>query len=178
MNSTLSLIRGILDKEAEAIRNIPLTPAIEKAVELIAHCKGKVFTTGLGKAGYVAQKAASTFCTTGTPSVFLHPSDSSHGDVGAVSQGDILIAISNSGKTREILETVMLSRKLHISAIIAITSTLDTPLAREAEVALEIGIIEEPCPLGLTPSASVAAMSALLDSLALAAMSFVTMVAT
>lgn len=160
----------VLAAEAEAIRNIPLTDTIERACDLILSCKGKVFTTGIGKAGYVAQKAASTFCTTGTPAVFLHPGDALHGDVGAVTQGDVMIAFSNSGKTREVLETVHFCRKLGVAGVITITSHCEAPLALESDIALFIGNIEEPCPLKLTPTASTAAMIALTDALALAVM--------
>ena len=110
--SVIESVRNILRCEAEAIISIPVGLEIEKAVAAIALCKGKVFTTGIGKAGYLAQKVASTFSTTGTPSVFLHPGDAPHGDVGVVSKGDVLLALSNSGHTREVLETVHFCRRL------------------------------------------------------------------
>ena len=166
----LERIKAILEAEADAIRSIPLTPAIEQAVDAILGCSGKVFTTGIGKAGDVAKKAASTFSTTGTPAVFLHPADASHGDVGGVSKGDVLLAFSNSGKTREIIETVTLARLLGVGSIITITADADSPLGVESNIPIAIGHIPEACPFGFTPTCSTTAMIALADALALAVM--------
>lgn len=166
----INTFRKILDAEAEAIKAIPLGESVNKAVAVLLQCKGKVFTTGIGKAGYIAQKTSSTLSTTGTPSVFLHPGDAPHGDVGVVTKGDILIAFSNSGRTREVLETVHFCRKLGVDQIISITSLENNPLAEESDIVLTIGAIKEPCPLGLTPTASAIAMIALTDALALAVM--------
>lgn len=166
----LDKIKSYLQQEAEAILAIDVNDSTLKAADFIAGCKGKVFTTGIGKAGYVARKAASTFSTTGSASVFLHPGDASHGDVGVVGEHDILVAYSNSGKTREVLETVYFAKALGISSVISITATNDSPLAEASELVLEIGNIQEACPHGLTPTASTAAMFAISDALALAAM--------
>lgn len=163
-------VRDILKAEADAISAIPLGSAVEQAVQALLSCKGKVFTTGIGKAGYVAKKAASTFSTTGTPSAFIHPGDAPHGDIGVVAHGDVLIGYSNSGKTREIIETVHLCRKLGATKVISVISTKDSPLGDESDIVLEIGPIVEPCPLGFTPSASTTAMMALSDALALVVM--------
>ncbi|MBL7663068.1 SIS domain-containing protein [bacterium] len=163
-------ISRILTAEAEAIKGVPINENVVRAVEMIVKCRGKVFTTGIGKAGYVAQKAASTFSTTGTPAVFLHPGDAPHGDIGVVTPGDILIAYSNSGKTREVLEVIGFAKHLGADAVISITSHPDTPLGAESDLVLSIGDIKEPCPLGMTPSASTSAMIALSDALALVAM--------
>jgi arabinose-5-phosphate isomerase len=163
-------VRNILKAEADAISAIPLGAAVEQAVQALLSCKGKVFTTGIGKAGYVAKKAASTFSTTGTPSAFIHPGDAPHGDIGVVADGDVLIGYSNSGKTREIIETVHLCRKLGAAKVISVISTKDSPLGNESDIVLEIGPIIEPCPLGFTPSASTTAMMALSDALALVVM--------
>lgn len=160
----------ILKAEADAISAIPLTDAFEKAVCLLVECRGKLIATGIGKAGYIAQKAASTFCTTGTPASFLHPGDASHGDVGVIGPNDIVLAFSNSGKTREVLETIGFCRNLGLETVFAITSHPDSPLGQVSDVVLEIGHIEEACPLGLTPSASTTAMLALADALALVTM--------
>lgn len=168
--SMTEYFRDILLAEAEAIQAIPVGAAVEKAVSVILDCRGKVFTTGMGKAGYIAQKAASTFSTTGTPAVFLHPGDASHGDVGVVSQGDILIGYSNSGETREVLETIEFCRALRAAFVIGITSTQNSSLGRASDIVLEIGKIAEPCPYGLTPSASTSAMAAVSDALALTVM--------
>lgn len=160
----------VLKIEAEAISNIPLENSFIAAVKLIASCKGKVFTTGLGKAGYVARKVASTFCTTGTPSVFVHPGDASHGDVGVVSAGDLLIAYSNSGHTREVVETAKFCRKLGVLGIITLSGKSDSPMAQQSDVLINLGILEEACPLGFTPSTSTTVMAAVSDALAFVVM--------
>lgn len=160
----------ILFAEADAIRSIPVGESVVRATEAILACSGKVFTTGIGKAGYVAKKAASTLSTTGTPAVFLHPGDAPHGDVGVVQPGDVVIAFSNSGHTREVLETTHFCRKLGAKTIIAITAVTASPLGEESDIVLEIGHIVEPCPLSLTPTASTTAMIALTDALALTVM--------
>lgn len=160
----------ILAAEAAAILAIPVSDSAEKAVLALYQCKGKLFTCGIGKAGYVAKKAASTFSTTGTPSVFLHPADAPHGDVGVVQKGDILLALSNSGQTREVIETVHFCRHLGIGSVIGLTASADSELGRLSDIVLEIGRIVEPCPLQLTPTASSTAMSAVLDALALTVM--------
>ncbi len=160
----------ILNAEAEAIKNIPLNEQFDRAVELLFGCTGKVVSFGIGKAGYIARKAASTLCTTGTPAIFLHPGDASHGDVGIIGKYDVGLAFSNSGKTREVIETAHFCRRLGIRSIISITSHKDSPLCELSDVVLEIGNIKEPCPFGLTPTASIAAMLALTDALALIVM--------
>jgi len=166
----LERYRQILDAEANAIRGIPSTPAVEKTVRLILACNGKVFTTGIGKAGYVARKAASTFSTTGTSAVFLHPADAPHGDVGVIQKGDVLLTFSNSGQTREVIETVHFCRHLGVGSVVSVTAGKDTPLGKLSDAVLEIGHIEEPCPLKLTPTASTTAMIALSDAIALLVM--------
>ena len=160
----------ILRAEADAILGLQCHAEIEQAVNALVACKGRVFTTGLGKAGYVAKKAASTFSTTGTPSIFLHPADSAHGDVGVVQPGDVLIGLSNSGKNREVLETIHFAKHLGVHCVIAITSNKENPLALESDIVIPIGKIVEACPLGLTPTASTTAMIAITDALALLAM--------
>ncbi len=166
----LGRVSEILAAEADAIRNIPVGPSFLEAVQTLRSCTGKVFTAGIGKAGYIAKKAASTFSTTGTASAFLHPGDAPHGDVGVVSHGDILICLSNSGKNRELIELLHFCRRLGVTRTIAITANLDSPLGVESDVVIELGQIKEPCPLGLTPTASAAAMLAVCDALALTVM--------
>ena len=165
-----SKVKRYLESEAEAIKAIPLDSSISKAVKLILSCQGKVFTSGIGKAGYIAKKAASTFSTTGTPSVFLHPAESAHGDAGVIASGDILIAYSNSGKTREVIETARFAKSLGASGIIAISADANNPLAEEVDILLPIGKVKEACPYELTPTSSTAAMVALSDALALVVM--------
>ncbi len=166
----LSRFSAVLQGEAAAILAVPVTASAEDAVHKLLSCSGKVFTTGIGKAGYVARKAASTLSTTGTPSVFLHPADAPHGDVGVLQAGDILLAFSNSGQTREVLETIHFAKALGVGCVISITSHAQTPIGNESDIVLEIGSIEEPCPLRLTPTASTAAMIAVTDALALTVM--------
>ncbi len=163
-------IRTYLESEAKAIKAIPLDDRCEETVRAILNCKGKVFTTGVGKAGFIARKAASTFSTTGSPSLFVHPAESAHGDAGVFAEGDILIAYSNSGKTREVIETVKFAKSLGVEKIIAVSATPETPLAEEADLVLPIGKITEACPYQLTPTSSTAAMIAISDALALIVM--------
>ncbi len=170
MEKTVARVREILESEAAAIRSIPLDTSVAMAVAMLRACTGKVFMTGIGKAGYVARKAASTFSTTGTPSVFLHPGDAPHGDVGVVHTGDLLIAFSNSGQTREVIETIHFCRALGASGVISITASKVSPVGELSDCVLEIGAIKEPCPLALTPTASTTAMIALTDALALTVM--------
>src|ERR1700735_1006325 len=163
-------IRRILDAEAAAIAAVEVGDCYERALEALQRCAGKVVTTGIGKAGYVAQKFAATLCSTGTPAVFIHPAEAAHGDLGLVDAHDVIIAFSTSGKTREVLDPLELSRHLTQATVIGITSHPETELRRLADIVLDMGVIEEPCPLGLTPSASMAVMSAIGDALALTLM--------
>ena len=163
-------IRRILDAEAAAITAIQVDDSYEGAVEALLRCAGKVVTTGIGKAGYVAQKCAATLCSTGTPAVFIHPAEAAHGDLGLIDAHDVIIAFSTSGKTREVIELIELSRHLTQATVIGITSHPETELRKLADIVLDMGVIEEPCPLGLTPSASMAVMSAIGDALALTLM--------
>lgn len=172
MSTILERIESVLESEAQAIKSIPRGDNLTSVVHLLAGCSGKLFTTGIGKAGYVARKAASTFSTTGTPSVFLHPADSAHGDVGVLSESDILLAFSNSGKTREVIETVHFARSLKIRSVITVSADPTSPLGALSDFTLPIGKIVEPCPLGMTPTASTTAMTALADALALATMQY------
>ncbi len=164
-------IRAILEAEAAAIRSIAVDDSFERALTLMRECDGKIVTVGMGKAGFVARRFAATLSSTATPAFYLHPSEASHGDLGQIEEGDCLIAFSTSGKTREVLECVDMARHINESgAIIAITSHPDSELRDRATVVLDMGVIEEPCPLGLTPSASIAAMGAIADSLTLTLM--------
>jgi len=164
-------IRAVLEAEAAAIRSIAVDDCFERALALMAACSGKIVTVGMGKAGFVARRFAATLSSTATPAFYLHPSEAAHGDLGQVVEGDCLIAFSTSGKTREVLECVDMAR--HINAggpVIAITSHPDSELRERATVVIDMGVIEEPCPLGLTPSASIAAMGAIADALTLTLM--------
>lgn len=157
-------IRDIIWRESQAILNIPVGDEYEKAVELIVRqvheLKGKLITSGMGKAGQIAMNIATTFSSTGTPSVFLHPSEAQHGDLGILQEHDLFLLVSNSGKTREILELADLSRRLDPTLkFIALTGNTDSPLARLANVVLSTGNPEEVCALGLAPTTSTTVMN-------------------
>ncbi len=163
-------ILKIKQQEAEAILNIPVTDAYEKAIEIIfisVHKNnGKLITSGMGKAGQIAINMATTFSSTGTPSVFLHPSDAQHGDLGVIQKNDALLLISNSGKTREIIELIQLADRLYPNLpLIVITSNSESPVAQEADVVLETGNPKEVCPLGLSPTTSTTIMTVIGDML-------------
>jgi len=172
IDSVKNRIRVVLSAEADAISAIPITDAIYDAVDLMSHCNGKIIISGMGKAGIMARKMAATLSSTGTPSIFLHPGEAQHGDLGIISPDDILFVMSTSGKTREVIEMVKLSQNLYETKIkvISITSHLNSNLRSISDVILDLGIIAEPCPLGLTPSASTTAMLALCDAIAIAIM--------
>jgi len=163
-------INNIIQQEINAIKNIPITESFQKAIELIynqVHCKGgKLIASGMGKAGQIALNIATTFSSSGTPSVFLHPSDAQHGDLGVIQPNDIMLLISNSGKTREIIELIDLSEKL-IPGIpkILITGNKETELAKKVNVVIHTGKPQEVCPLGLTPTTSTTVMTVIGDIL-------------
>ena len=166
----IASIQELLRKEADAVLNIPVTDAYEKAVSLIVeHVHqngGKLVTSGMGKAGQIAMNIATTFCSTGIPSVFLHPSEAQHGDLGILQKNDLMLLISNSGKTREIVELTALARNLDPNLkYIVITGNPDSPLARQATVCLSTGNPKEVCPLGMTPTTSTTAMTVIGDIL-------------
>jgi arabinose-5-phosphate isomerase len=164
------IIEQVILHESEAIRNIPVTGEFEKAIDLIydrVHLrKGKIVASGMGKAGQIALNIATTFSSTGTPAVFLHPSDSQHGDLGVLQENDALLLISNSGKTREILELINLADNLYPDLpLIVITGNIESELAQKADACLFTGAPAEVCPLGLTPSTSTTAMTVIGDVL-------------
>lgn len=163
-------IEHVLQAEARAILSVQVTRIYESAVYLLASCRGKVVTMGMGKAGIVAQKFAATLSSTRTPAIFLHPGEAAHGDLGMIAPGDVIVAFSTSGKTAEVLEAIDAARRLAEVPVIGITSHADSGLIGRCAIVLEMGVIEEPCPLGLTPSASTAVMLAIGDALALAVM--------
>ena len=163
-------VRAILDSEAEAIKAVSIDASYGKAVELIETCAGKIITTGMGKAGFVAHKFAAILSSTATPAVFIHPAEAAHGDLGMLAPGDCIVAFSTSGKTREVLEFIQLSRRMNIGSVIGITSHTDSGLRELSDVTINMGVIKEPCPLGMTPTASMAVMAAIGDALALVLM--------
>ncbi len=163
-------IKDILNREADAIRAIPVTEDYHKVVALIhdkVHGKGgKIIASGMGKAGHVANHMATTLSSTGTPALFLHPSEAQHGDLGIIRENDVLLVLSNSGKTREILELVELTHSLYPGIpVVIITGNPDGPLARQSSLVLFTGGPDEVCPLGLTPTTSATAMTVIGDVL-------------
>ncbi len=161
-------INELLAAEAAAIQNIPVAGHFEKALNLIHESvhqnRAKLVCSGMGKAGQIANNIATTFSSTGTPAVFLHPSDAQHGDLGILQPGDCLLLISNSGKTREILELVELCRKLNGElSIVAITGNPDSEISGHADVVIPTGRPDEICPLGLTPTTSTTTMTVIGD---------------
>lgn len=169
------LVKDILRYESEAVKNIPVTDEYEKAVGLIVeqvhNKKGKLVTSGMGKAGQIALNIATTFSSTGTPSVFLHPSEAQHGDLGLLQPNDILLLISNSGKTREIIELIGLARGLYSDIkIIVITGNAESVLAKEVDALLYTGNPSEVCALGLTPTTSTTIMTVIGDVLVVGTM--------
>ncbi|NLI37642.1 MAG: SIS domain-containing protein [Bacteroidales bacterium] len=168
-------INEILQKEAQAVLNIPITDAYEQAVDLIVeqvyNKGGKLVTSGMGKAGQIAMNIATTFCSTGIPAVFLHPSEAQHGDLGILQENDLLLLISNSGKTREIVELTELAHTLNPALkFIVITANPDSPLAKESDVCISTGNPKEVCPLGLTPTTSTTMMTVIGDILVVESM--------
>lgn len=163
-------MRQILQDESRAIANIPVSDAYDRAVELIAehvhNRKGKLVTSGMGKAGQIAMNIATTFSSTGTPAVNLHPSEAQHGDLGVIQPDDVMLLISNSGKTREIIDLVYLTHNLYADIpLIVITGNPDSELARIANITLATGGAPEVCPLGLTPTTSTTMMTVIGDVL-------------
>jgi len=163
-------VREVLDREAAAIAAVKVTDAFEQAALALRGCQGKVLVTGIGKAGHIARKFAATLCSTGSPAAFVHPAEAAHGDLGLVDSRDTIVAFSTSGKSNEVLEMLELSRHLGIHTIIGITSHPDSRLRELSDIVLDMGIIEEPCRLRLTPTASIAVMLAIGDALALTLM--------
>jgi arabinose-5-phosphate isomerase len=161
-------MRRIIRTEADAINAINVTDEFERAVRMLLDCKGKVVTTGIGKAGFIAHKFAATLSSTGTPAVFVHAAEAGHGDMGMVTTDDVIVAFSTSGKSNEVVQMLEIARHLGITHVIGVTSHPDSKIRDLSEIILDMGPdIEEPCPLNLTPSATIAVMHAISDSIAL-----------
>jgi arabinose-5-phosphate isomerase len=165
----IARLQNIIKKEAEAVSNIPIGINMVDAITLILRqChsskRGKVVCSGMGKAGQIALNMSTTLCSTGTPSVYLHPSEAQHGDLGILQKNDVLLLISNSGKTREVEELIYLAKNLDPDIqIIGITRNEDSPLAKLADVTLLTGETVEICPLGMTPTTSTTVMTVIGD---------------
>jgi arabinose-5-phosphate isomerase len=160
--------RNVLRIEAEAIERVRdrLDGAIAQAAGVVYRCRGSVIVTGMGKAGLVGQKLAATLSSTGTRAFPLHPAEAVHGDLGRIRSGDVVVALSQSGETEEVLRLVPALKRLD-AFLIAITERASSALGKQADLCIELGPIEEACPLGLAPSASTTALMAVGDALAL-----------
>ncbi len=170
-----SKIKELIDKEIEAIQNIPIDGIIEPVIDIIhnrVHKKGgKLIISGMGKAGQIGMNIATTLSSTGTPSVFIHPSEAQHGDLGVVQKNDVLLLISNSGKTREILEFNYLVKRLHNNIpVISLSGNETSPLTDISDISLYTGNPKEICPLGLTPTTSTTVMTVVGDILVVSMM--------
>jgi arabinose-5-phosphate isomerase len=165
----LELARKVLRIEAQAVTGLiaRLDGAFLKAIELILACRGRVIVSGVGKSGHIARKIAATLASTGTPAYFVHAAEAAHGDLGMITRDDVLIALSNSGESEELLTIVPLVKRQG-GRLIAITGNAASALAREADAHLDAGVAEEACPLNLAPTASTTAALAMGDALAVA----------
>lgn len=164
----VSRARGILLHEADEIRQLAdrIGEAFAQAVHLLLHCRGRVVVTGMGKSGHIGGKIAATLASTGTPAFFMHPAEASHGDLGMITAEDVVIALSNSGESDEIINILPAIRRIG-ARILSITGSTESTLSRESEVHLSAAVSHEACPLGLAPTASTTAALALGDALAL-----------
>ncbi len=169
MEAMLKHAQDVLRMEAEAI--LELVPRIDEnfaaAIRLILDCEGRVVITGMGKSGIIGRKMAATLASTGTPSFYLHPAEGIHGDLGMVTSGDVVIALSNSGETGEVLNILPSLRRIG-AKLIAMVGNAASTLGKNADVVLDVGVSKEACPLGLAPTSSTTAALAYGDALALA----------
>jgi arabinose-5-phosphate isomerase len=161
--------RAVLAAEAAAIAAVRLDEGFAEAVRWIVDCKGRVVVTGMGKPGFVAQKISATLASTGIPSLYVHPAEAAHGDLGRIAKNDIVLALSNSGETEEILRLLPALRRIG-ARVVAVTRDRANPLARGADLVVAIGNVEEACPMGLAPTASTAVLLAVGDALAMTAL--------
>jgi arabinose-5-phosphate isomerase len=167
--SSLHEGRRVLEIEARAVADLVsrLDEHFSRAVDVLASCSGKVVVTGMGKSGLIGQKIAATLASTGQPSFFLHPAEGIHGDLGMVARQDVLLALSNSGETDEVLKLLPFIKRLNVP-VLALTGRVNSTLGKNSEVALDVSVAEEACPLGLAPTASTTAALAMGDALAVA----------
>jgi arabinose-5-phosphate isomerase len=170
-DDAIAIAREVLEIEARAISDLiaELDGRFAEAVQIVLGCRGRIVVSGMGKSGHIARKIASTLASTGTPAFFVHPAEASHGDLGMITREDVLIGLSNSGETAELLDIVPLLKRQG-AKLISLTGNPDSTLARESDVHLYAGAQKEACPLNLAPTASTTAALALGDALAVALM--------
>ncbi len=168
-NKIIALGKAVLKTEAKALTSLSnrLDVSFYKACELILACEGRIIITGMGKSGHIGGKIAATFASTGTPSFFVHPGEASHGDLGMITKNDVVLALSNSGETDEIMTLLPVIKRLGVDLIV-LTGSPDSNLAKNATVFIDTGVEKEACPLGLAPTASTTAALAMGDALAVA----------
>jgi arabinose-5-phosphate isomerase len=168
MTETLDIARRVLQTEANAIQSLieRLDGQFETAIELLLACRGRAIVTGMGKSGIISRKIAATLSSTGTSAFFLHPAEALHGDLGMVREDDVVIALSHSGETEELVRLLEAIRRIG-AKLIALTGTRDSTLGRAADVAIDCGIAEEACPMNLVPTASTTAALAMGDAIAM-----------
>ena len=171
IHPSLTTAMRVLEAEAEAIRKLVdrLGEPFLRAVDLGAACSGKIAVTGLGKSGIICKKIAATLSSTGSPAIFLHAADALHGDCGLLARDDVVLAVSKSGETAEVLQILNVAKRLGLP-VIAMVGDGGSALARFADVFLDVSVAEEACPLGLAPTTSTAVALAMGDALALALM--------
>lgn len=171
MKEILRQAREVIQIEAEAVQGLldRLDENFVRAVKMLLSCEGRVVITGIGKSGLVGRKIVATLTSTGTPSVFLHPVEGLHGDLGMVTTKDVILAISNSGETAEILNLLPSLQKIGVK-IISLTGSLDSTLAKNSQIVIDVGVEREACPLGLAPTSSTTATLVIGDALAVSLM--------
>lgn len=169
MSDSIGEARKVFEIEAQSILDLreKIDASFDKAVQTLLDCKGKVIVTGMGKSGLIGRKIASTLSSTGTPSIFVHPAESSHGDLGIISQGDVVIGLSYRGETEEMNPLLKYCKRKDIP-VIAITGKKESSLSQGSDVTLDVSVREEACPLNLAPTASSSATLAMGDALAVA----------
>ncbi len=172
MNKIIEDAKNILKIEADAVRKLidRVDESFVQAVHVMYECRGKVVVTGMGKSGIIGKKIAATLASTGTPALFLNPAEGSHGDIGMVSKDDVILAISNSGETEEVVRILPTLKRLDMK-IIAMTGNFQSVLSKRSDVSLDISVAEEACPMGLAPTASTTAALAMGDALAISLLS-------
>jgi len=165
------LANEVLDVEASSILSLKrnIGESFEKAIDILYNCKGRVIVTGMGKSGIIGKKIAATMSSTGTPSYFLHPAESTHGDSGVITREDVIIAISNSGETQELMNLLPLIKRFGC-LMIGMTGNMNSTLAKASDITLDISVEKEACPLGKAPTASTTATLAMGDTLAVCLM--------
>ena len=168
ISSIEELAKEVLDIEAQSIMKLKdrIGADFDRAIDILYNCRGRVIVTGMGKSGHIGRKIAATLSSTGTPSYFLHPAESTHGDSGLITRDDVVVAISNSGETAELLNLLPLIERFGVP-MIAMTGKLNSTLAQKSEVVLDISVEKEACPLGKAPTASTTATLAMGDAVAI-----------